>query len=167
MKISESLVKEGVVEGTLDKYYDGKSCVLMCQPAGRFTDTVLGLVVDQWKAEIGMKYNFWGCVGIPFKIAKRISKGNRRKCSGHTSAGYAAVNFSFWDKDRAQVSPNDILRFCVYTDGYFTCSPLEKGRKYRPGTIGIVIDDYSLNIIEMAIELFTGDGIYTFNVLGG
>ena len=37
----------------------------------------------------------------------------------------------------------------------------------RPGTIGIVIDDYTFNFFEKPIEKATGDGHHTFNYIGG
>lgn len=166
MIISESLFKEGVVKGTLDKYYDKKSAVLMCEPTSRFTNMRLENVVSRWGTEVGKDYNYWGCLGIPFKIAKRISPKNRRKCSGHTAFGYSLNKNLFWGKDPYEVSPNDVLRFVVYCKGYFDCDMLNDKKDYRKGTIGIVIDDYTLNFTEILIEAFTGDGMHTFNVWG-
>lgn len=165
-RITEALFKEGVIENDLSKYYDGKSAVLMCIPKKYFDNDFIEKVIELWESEIGKKYNWVGCLGIPLKIAKRISKNNRRKCSGHTAYGYTHSGFSIWGKDPYQVSPNDILTLAVYCDKFFECEPLEKGKIYRPGTIGIVKDDYSLTLTESLIEAFTGDGKHTFNVIG-
>lgn len=165
--ISEALVGQGVVKNSINKYHDGKTDVLMCEPNDYFTDVGLSLVVNKALTEVSiMDYDYFSCIGIPFKLGKRLGSKNRSKCSGHAVRAFEKIKFEFFKTHHKQQSPNHILVFMMCTHGqFFNCKPLDYNKKYRPGTIGIVINDHSLNFGEVIIEAFTGPGKHIFLVI--
>lgn len=110
-KISEALGNFGtrkVVTNPYMKYWDGKSVSLILIPRKDiFSDEDLKLVIAQWEREVGMPYDYLGCLGF--------SSDKRRKCSEHTASGYAKLGYKFWSKPIADVVPNDIATHALYT----------------------------------------------------
>ena len=126
--ITEALVKEGVIWGTLDKYLDGKSKCLICEPSARyFSDKFIQQVCTKWREDIGLKYDKLNILGKIFRNSRVLNSTERRICSEHTASGYFPKHL-FLEKIPAAVSPNDILRDVMYTNKkYFNCDIL--GRK--------------------------------------
>ena len=112
--ISEALVKEGVVWGKIDKYFDGKSCVLMCVPSPNyFSDEILSVVCSRWADDIGKKYDKLNILGKMFRRCSIFNLKEMRICSEHLAYGYKDI-YSFLGKSVEDVSPNDILRDIIY-----------------------------------------------------
>ncbi len=124
-KITESLVKSGVVENPLAKYFDGKSNVLVCQPKEEyFSDDVIDEVCDRWLAEVGMPYDYNNIVGkLLFRHSSLFNSEEKRICIEHTLKGYTKK--PFMDRESEECSPNDVYKFMLATNGkYFDCDYL-------------------------------------------
>jgi len=112
--ITEALFKQGVVENSLQKYYDGKSVSILLEPRIEyFTDKTLQTVIKRWKKDIGMKYDYGSNIGTVL-CTKRLNSKHRRRCSEHTARGYNGIYY-FLGRQHPAVTPADI-----YTDAQAT-----------------------------------------------
>jgi len=133
-KITESLVNEGVVEGHLDKYRDGNSYVIMCEPRQKyFSDADINNILAIWQMEVGMPYSHSSNFATIIPILKYVVNKRSRRCSWHTASGYSKY-YTFLNKPPSRVTPYDIRIDMQYTNWrYFDPYPLKpfsrKGEK--------------------------------------
>ena len=114
--ITESHFGKGVTQRGIEKYYDGKSRVLILEPRlSKFSEAVVGVVIKRWLGDVGKPYDNAGVLAKRWRLFRRWVKDDRRICSEHTAYGYKGF-YNFLGKNYADVTPNDILRDQLYNN---------------------------------------------------
>ena len=114
--ITEALLKKGVVKNSILKYQDGKSISVILEPKGRvFSDAQLATVCAHWESEVGLEYDNGSIIDHWLGWTK-LKSLNKRICSEHTARGYYNIGYNFLGKEPGNVTPNDILKHCLYSN---------------------------------------------------
>ena len=114
--ITEAHVGSGVTKRGIEKYYDGKSRVLVLEPRlSKFTEAMVSIVCDRWLTDVGKPYDNASAIAKKWRLWRRWVSDEKRICSEHTAYGWDCIH-KFMGKKYEDVTPNDILRDQLYNN---------------------------------------------------